>query len=425
MTIDLTIMDAIPVFSQAKSLVQLICGQREQAKKTQVNFSQQCPVVSQGRSLVEWSVGKNSKAAIETQKECGRFVLSALNGIPGIGHVKGIVHYATGDHANGELAIKSATRSTSVVAGGVGGFFVCGPIGATAAAIAVGTAYDSTVTVVDSVRQDTFKPFGILEPFAEPKNAGLWCDAVGGMVMDGATGYAAGRVVQKVQLRRAKGIAGRQIITDVITTEDKFLMRPAKIFATTKSLIIKAHAGYLYLLKNGQMVKIQEVWNIIKKYRPFLKQAGMDNTNEITTIDSNNSDTISTDEIVLRPENGAMAVYLGSRKIMIIEDDRIYIINNDGSSYELIDNTAYVLNDDTDSIEKLTDTTENGYISSIIRQEEYEASTKNSIASDDTMSVYQDALEEIVDDEEVALDTEDEEHPGLTTSQSNRAVNRI
>lgn len=39
-----------------------------------------------------------------------------------VGHIKGGVHYAMGDNEKGDDAMKSASRSTGVVLGGIGGF---------------------------------------------------------------------------------------------------------------------------------------------------------------------------------------------------------------------------------------------------------------------------------------------------------------
>ena len=46
--------DSIPVVSQVKSLVQVIDGDAEGARRTQENFSKIAPVVSQVRSLVHY-----------------------------------------------------------------------------------------------------------------------------------------------------------------------------------------------------------------------------------------------------------------------------------------------------------------------------------------------------------------------------------
>ena len=44
--------DSIPVISQVKSLVQVISGDEEGAKKTQENFAKTTPIVSQTYSAV-------------------------------------------------------------------------------------------------------------------------------------------------------------------------------------------------------------------------------------------------------------------------------------------------------------------------------------------------------------------------------------
>ena len=41
------------------------------------------------------------------------------DGIPVVGHVKGIVHYATGDQTKGDNCMKAASKSTLVLAVGV------------------------------------------------------------------------------------------------------------------------------------------------------------------------------------------------------------------------------------------------------------------------------------------------------------------
>lgn len=62
-------------------------------------------------------------------------VLTA-DGIPVVGHAKGLVHYAVGDTEGGNSAMKSAIRTTGTMAAGAGGFLVGGPVGAIAAPVA-------------------------------------------------------------------------------------------------------------------------------------------------------------------------------------------------------------------------------------------------------------------------------------------------
>ncbi|KAA0203588.1 hypothetical protein HAZT_HAZT001774, partial [Hyalella azteca] len=71
-----------------------------------------------------------------------------------------------------------------------------GPPGAFAGGVGAEVAIDSTITAVDSVIKE-FEPYGVLEPLGDPTNPGKWCDAVGGMVIDGVTGRCAGKVDQR------------------------------------------------------------------------------------------------------------------------------------------------------------------------------------------------------------------------------------
>lgn len=159
-------MDWIPGISQIKSTFQLITGDFEGAAQTQENFIKTCPVVSQLTSVVQ-SISGDEKGARETQKAFLNTVNGVANGIPVVGHVKGVVHYACGDKDGGDQAMKSSSRSVGkelisiffyycslnlieykkgVVGGGIGGFFVAGPAGAIFGGIAGGSAMDGITT---------------------------------------------------------------------------------------------------------------------------------------------------------------------------------------------------------------------------------------------------------------------------------------
>ena len=56
--------------------------------------------------------------------------------------------------------MKSASRSTMVVAGTAGGFVVAGLAGAIAGAVAGGAAADRTITGVGSAINGKFTPYG-------------------------------------------------------------------------------------------------------------------------------------------------------------------------------------------------------------------------------------------------------------------------
>ena len=202
-------MDAIPVLSQTKSLFQAVFFDFEGARRTQENFSRQCPVVSQIRSACEWAQG-DSNAARETQKECLGFISDVIDGIPAVGHVKGGIHYACGDKDGGDKAMKSASRTTGVMGGGVVGFFAAGPLGAAAGGVAGGLAMDGLTTGIDSAVHKEYRPSGMVAQVTEiakdPKNPGVWFDTMATPVFDAMTGYSAGkgaaRIAKKIKAKR-------------------------------------------------------------------------------------------------------------------------------------------------------------------------------------------------------------------------------
>ena len=126
----MSFLDAIPGVSQAKSFVQWVSGDEKGATRTQENFSKWCPVVSQARSAVEATY--DTDQARRTQESFrDNFLEPAADGTPGVGHVKGAVHYALGDRKKGDESMKAASRTTAVagaavLTGGVGGGVVAG-----------------------------------------------------------------------------------------------------------------------------------------------------------------------------------------------------------------------------------------------------------------------------------------------------------
>ena len=196
-------MDAIPVLSQTKSLFQAIFRDFDGARKTRENFSRQCPGVSQVRSACEWAAG-DSKAARETQMECLGFFNAFIDCIPIVGHVKGGIHYACGDREGGDKAMKSASRTVGVMGGATIGFFVGGPVGAAAGGISGGLALDGLTTGIDSAVHEEYRPSGMVlqatNIVKDPKNPGLWFDALAISVFDGWSGFTIGKYGNKVKM---------------------------------------------------------------------------------------------------------------------------------------------------------------------------------------------------------------------------------
>ena len=207
-------MDAIPVLSQTKSLFQAVFGDTDGARRTQENFSRQCPIVSQVRSACEWAAW-DSEAARETQQQFIGFVNDTVDGIPGVGHLKGGIHYAVGDTEGGDKAMKSASRTTGVMGGGVLGFLAGGPPGAVAGGIAGGLAMDGLTTGIDSAVHNEYRPSGMVSQVTEivkdPTNPGLWFDTLSIPVFDGMSGVSAGKGAAKIANKiKAKILAYNQ-----------------------------------------------------------------------------------------------------------------------------------------------------------------------------------------------------------------------
>lgn len=140
------------------------------------------------------------EGAVETQKKCGNALLRTADGIPIVGHAKGVIHYACGDKEGGNKAMMSATRTTGVMGAGAAGFLVGGPVGAVAAGVAGGAAFDTSFTVIDSVANDAYRPSGYyaaIDNIVKNPNAGDIFDTCFIPVGDGLAGYSGGRLVNK------------------------------------------------------------------------------------------------------------------------------------------------------------------------------------------------------------------------------------
>uniref|UniRef100_A0A0A9WS11 UvrABC system protein B n=1 Tax=Lygus hesperus TaxID=30085 RepID=A0A0A9WS11_LYGHE len=109
-------IDSIPGVSQLKSLVQVISGDAEGAKKTQENFVNTAPVVSQIKSGVQAAQG-DKEGAKKTQEQFAHNLEEVVDSTPIIGHIKGGIHIATGDKEKGEEIIKGASSTTGSVIG--------------------------------------------------------------------------------------------------------------------------------------------------------------------------------------------------------------------------------------------------------------------------------------------------------------------
>lgn len=146
------------------------------------------------------------------------------DGIPGLGHAKGVMHYARGDKEGGDQAMKSASRTTGVMACGAGGFLLGGPAGAMAGGIYGGALMDATTTAVDSAMHDESRPagyFAAVENTIKNPNSGDIFDSAFMPVADGLAGYSAGKLVDRMQ--RVNAASKNQNVPNKVDLKGKSL----------------------------------------------------------------------------------------------------------------------------------------------------------------------------------------------------------
>ena len=195
-------VESIPVVSQAKSGVQVLCGDTEGARETQKNFCDTCPVLSQGKSAYQWYCG-DSEAALATQKKFGKTLSSVVDGVPAVGHVKGGIHYICGDKEGGDRVMKAASRTVGVIGGGALGGLTGGPVGAVLGGIAGGATMDTLTTGVDSAVNNEYRPSGHIATatkiYKGEARSGEIFDAVVTVAFDGIAGHSAGKAASKIK----------------------------------------------------------------------------------------------------------------------------------------------------------------------------------------------------------------------------------
>lgn len=187
-------IDWIPGVSQLKAGLQLLTGDVEGAARTTENFLRECPIVSQGTSLVQVLAG-DPEGALETQRQCLGTINNVANGIPVVGHAKGIIHHAVGDSEGGNQALNAASRTTVVLTSGAVAGIASGGLGAIPAGIAAGSVYDFGHSAISN------SPKGIvatIDNAIKNPSAGSIFDASAALVGDGLAGYSGGQMGAKI-----------------------------------------------------------------------------------------------------------------------------------------------------------------------------------------------------------------------------------
>jgi len=192
------------VVSQIKSIVQLLFGQTSQALDTQINFVDSTPILSQLKSLYEAFGQDDWVKAAKTQEKFLIVTSATIDGIPLVGHVKGLGHYFIGDAKRGHQAMKRADRTTVVV---LCGYFACTIMVPTTASLQTtvtvsalssmtgGFAMDTLLTMLENAMHKEGALNGCYHAMARVVNepdAGNVFDFIVGPLLDGLLGAFVG-----------------------------------------------------------------------------------------------------------------------------------------------------------------------------------------------------------------------------------------
>ena len=143
--VKITAAGAFAITGQAEKAEELM----DEAGKAWVEYSEKNIIVGPIRAAINKAQGNEAEHDRILQSTLDAFA-STVDSVPGVGHVKGVVHYIAGDQAAGDQSMIAASRSTVVVAaglatGGIGAGAVVGGM----ASIGGGLAYDGVHSLLD------------------------------------------------------------------------------------------------------------------------------------------------------------------------------------------------------------------------------------------------------------------------------------
>lgn len=173
-----SIVDMMPAISQLKSMVQWLAGDSDAAIQTQNHYINNGFGPSQLRSAYFLVTGETKKAG-EIQLTFLDNMEPLVDGLPVIGHAKGVYHLLTNDPEKGWQALKSSTSSIGTVVGAVAG----GPMGAIGGHVLA----DLVITGADGlIKGNDSRPHGLVEYVVNLNSldAGSHFDAITGLATD-------------------------------------------------------------------------------------------------------------------------------------------------------------------------------------------------------------------------------------------------
>lgn len=170
-----------------------------------------------------------AKGAIEKAWEQGLSGLSDIaDATPGVGHIKGAVHYLQGDYEAGNKAMLAATRTTVVMGGGALGSLL-GPGGSMVGGVAAGAAFDVAVTAIDSYIHEEYRPWGYcaaVQDVIDKPSLGTVAKLLVNVGADAFTGHQGGKLMEYYM--------EKSVLTQKIDQGERY-----DIFSKTENLGIK------------------------------------------------------------------------------------------------------------------------------------------------------------------------------------------
>ena len=173
-----------------------------------VDYAERSPVQAVVHSAVALFDDDAKAGLADHWKKVGSSAVELVDGMPVVGHVKGVYHYLDGDKEAGDQCMKAASRSTAVV----GATVLTGGLGAgwaATAAVTSGLAMDEVTTVADSLIHDEFRPSGHLASICHAIDSGdptAYLDAATGVAFEFTAAYLTadnGKMADKRNTSRA------------------------------------------------------------------------------------------------------------------------------------------------------------------------------------------------------------------------------
>ena len=182
------------------------------------------------------------KAAKVISKEAAKVTFLAgaallLDGIPGVGHLKALVHYVCGDKEGGDAAMISSSRATGVKVGASCGFLFGGPPGAAVCGAAGGALVDYVTTAVDSAIHGKTRTHGIINVVEQicndPTDPWNYYDLVAVLVADAFTGYLSRVAKCEPEKNPPEEVAWTQMLADKlgVGTREQAAWKAGKMLA--------------------------------------------------------------------------------------------------------------------------------------------------------------------------------------------------